>query len=145
MSVCMIAHTTCISSVCFWFLGPIKMMYLASVLFPLDSNLYHKVIIHHSALVQTKQFTTFLKKKKFRILSCNGFLLPKEAVCSLEKGTFNSWWPAEKLLSINAEFCFSIHHDLNFILILAMLYGMWDLRSPVRDWTCAPCIGSTES
>ena len=24
-------------------------------------------------------------------------------------------------------------------------HGMWDPNPPTRDWTCAPCIGSTES
>ena len=30
---------------------------------------------------------------------------------------------------------------LNFFCV-AILRGMWDLRSPTRDWTCAPCSGS---
>ena len=27
----------------------------------------------------------------------------------------------------------------------AMLWGMWDLSSQTRIWTCAPCLGSAES
>ena len=30
---------------------------------------------------------------------------------------------------------------LNFFCV-AILRGMWDLCSPTRDWTCAPCSGS---
>ena len=32
-----------------------------------------------------------------------------------------------------------------FIFILAALCSMWDLSSPTRDGTGAPCIGNTES
>ena len=31
-----------------------------------------------------------------------------------------------------------------FSFFLATLGGMWDLRSPTRDRTCALCSGSTE-
>ena len=31
-----------------------------------------------------------------------------------------------------------------FFLFLAVPHGMWDLTSLTRDWTYAPCIGSTE-
>ena len=30
-------------------------------------------------------------------------------------------------------------------VFLATPHGMWDLSSPTRDQTCAPCIGSAES
>ena len=33
----------------------------------------------------------------------------------------------------------------HFIFFLAMLCSMWDLSSPTRDQTHAPCIGSMES
>ena len=32
-----------------------------------------------------------------------------------------------------------------FFFFLAMLFSMWDLSSPTRDRTQAPCIGSSES
>ena len=32
-----------------------------------------------------------------------------------------------------------------FIYFLTILHVMWDLSSPIRDWTCAPCIGTVES
>ena len=32
-----------------------------------------------------------------------------------------------------------------FYFVLAMLYGMWDLSSPTRVWTCVSCIESMES
>ena len=32
-----------------------------------------------------------------------------------------------------------------FFFFLAMLPGMWDVSSPMRDWTCAPCIGCVYS
>ena len=31
-----------------------------------------------------------------------------------------------------------------WVYFLAALHDMWDLRSPIRDRTCAPCSGSTE-
>ena len=34
---------------------------------------------------------------------------------------------------------------LFFFNLLAVLCSMWDLSSPTRDRTCAPCIGSAES
>jgi len=30
-----------------------------------------------------------------------------------------------------------------FFFFLAMLHGLWDLSSPIRDRTCAPCCGSS--
>ena len=42
-----------------------------------------------------------------------------------------------------APIIFLIHFFV--LLFLAMLHGVWDLSSPTRDQTCAPCIGSAES
>ena len=36
----------------------------------------------------------------------------------------------------------------NFFFLIHFIFwpqGMWDLSSLIRDWTCAPCSGSTES
>ena len=30
-------------------------------------------------------------------------------------------------------------------MFFALLYDMWDLSSPTRDGTCAPCTGNSES
>ena len=32
-----------------------------------------------------------------------------------------------------------------YFYFLAKIWGMWDLNSLTRDWTCAPCSGSMES
>ena len=35
---------------------------------------------------------------------------------------------------------------LNILLFFfPVLHSTWDFSSPARDWTCAPCLGSTES
>ena len=110
--------TLAFKDVCFWFLGPIKMMLLASVLFPLDSHLYHKVIIHCSFTIlhlnRQNNLQSFYKKKKIQNTKLL-WLSPAQAgsLFSRERESY-SWWPAEKLFTINAKSCFSIHHGWNF-------------------------------
>lgn len=35
--------------------------------------------------------------------------------------------------------------EIFILFFFAMLRGMWDLRSPARDWNCDPCSESAES
>ena len=150
--ICMIVCTTCILSVCFWFFGPIKMMYLSSVLFPLDSNLYHEVIIHHSFTIlhlssqNSLQHSLKKKKKKKNQSTKLLWLSPSKGGSLLIRERDSTADGLQKSFSLKMQNSVLPYITTGiFIFILAMLYGMWDLCSPIRDWTCVPCIGSTES
>ena len=57
----------------------------------------------------------------------------------------NSTWGEGEGWSVNFkdfELSFKIYY---YYYYLAALHGMWDLSSPTRDQTQAPCIGSAES
>ena len=49
------------------------------------------------------------------------------------------------ILGIIPEICYSTHHETQYLFLLAIVHGTWDLSSQTRDRTCNPCIGCTES
>ena len=59
----------------------------------------------------------------------------------------------QQCVRMSVELCTLHTFTLIFIItvkkkkkaFLATLGNMWDPSSPTRDWTCAPCIGSSQS
>ena len=51
----------------------------------------------------------------------------------------------ESVCVLLCEYVWVLHVQFFSFIALAMPRGMWDLSSPTRDGTRAPCIGSTES
>ena len=53
------------------------------------------------------------------------------------RNTLSSWLPGTLTTLSYFYYC--------FLIFLATPCGIWDLSSPTRDRTCAPCSGSVES
>ena len=82
-----------------------------------------------------EQLFLILMKSDLSIFFCVSY-----AFCALVKKSLPILRSQRCSLRFSSEVCFGC-----FSFFLAVPWGMWDLGSPTRDWTPAPCVGSAAS